>query len=171
MSAAAALQRFLRPVPNGGGELPAFAMGAGAQARQRANPAHLNIEYRIPEFRMTHEEITEYLRRSLAIPNRDSSAWSPPHRDRDHYLDGKRAELVASLVEPFSIEMHPGEDAALLGHWEDREYMLFIVAKHDCDVLLFNPETRLFSLGLFTASGTCVVTGYSSPDALAEWIT
>ena len=119
---------------------------------------------------MTSEDVAECLSRSLAIANRDSSAWSPPHRDRDRYLDAKRAELIAACVAPFEVAIHPGEEAALLGPWEDREYRLYVVARSGPDVLLFNPETMLFSLGLVSDDGHYFVTGYSSADALAEWI-
>lgn len=119
---------------------------------------------------MTAEEVSARLEESLAIPNADSSAWSPPHADRDAYLDAKRAELRAARVVPHDVTFHPGDEAALLGPWEDREYTLVVVARSGPDVLLFDPGTMLFTLGLVDAGGGCTVTGYSSGDALAEWI-
>jgi len=119
---------------------------------------------------MTPEEIAARLDEALAMPNTDSGAWSPPHADRDAYLDSKRAELRAARVVPYAVTFHPGEEAALLGPWEDREYTLFVVARSGPDVLLFDPGTLRFTLGLVDAADRYAVTGYSSGDALAEWI-
>ncbi|MBI4694321.1 MAG: hypothetical protein HY749_09880 [Gammaproteobacteria bacterium] len=120
---------------------------------------------------MTPDDIAARLDEALARPNADSGAWSPPHVDRDAFLDLKRAELRAARVVPYAVTFHPGDEAALLGPWEDREYTLFVVARAGPDVLLFDPGTLLFTLGLVAAAGRYAVTGYSSGDALAEWIT
>jgi hypothetical protein len=111
------------------------------------------------------------VRESLSIPNEDCSAWSPPDRDRDEFLNERRSELARSLVEPYRVSVTPDQSARTFGAWEARPYTMFIVAKGEMNsVLLLNSETGCFSLGSVDAAGTVYLLGYSSKDALAEWV-
>lgn len=111
------------------------------------------------------------VRESLFISNKDCGAWSPPDRDRDEFLNECRSDLVRSLVEPYRVSVTPDGSARTFGEWEDRPYAMFVVAKGDRNlVLLINSETGCFSLGSVDASGTVYLLGFSSSDALAEWV-
>jgi hypothetical protein len=111
------------------------------------------------------------VRESLSIPNEDCGAWSPPDRDRDEFLNERRADLVKSLVEPYRVSVTPDPNARTFGEWEDRPYTMFVIAKgRENYVLLINSETGWFSLGRVDAVGTVYLLGFSSNDALAEWV-
>lgn len=111
------------------------------------------------------------VRESLSIPNEACGAWSPPDRDRDEFLNEQRSDLVRSLVEPYRVSVTPDRSARTFGEWEDRPYTMFVVAKGEMNsVLLVNSETGWFSLGSVDAAGTVYLLGYSSNDALAEWV-
>lgn len=111
------------------------------------------------------------VRESLSIPNEDCGAWSPPDRDRDEFLNERRSDLVRSLVEPYRVSVTPNRSARTFGEWEDRPYSMFVVAKGEMNsVLLMNSENGCFSLGSVDAAGTVCLLGYSSNDALAEWV-
>ena len=111
------------------------------------------------------------VRESLYIPNKDCRAWSPPDRDRDGFLNERRSDLVKSLVEPYRASVTPDRSARDFGEWEDRPYTMFIVAKGAMNsVLLINSETGCFSLGSVDAAGNVYLLGFSSKDALAEWV-
>src|SRR5262245_26896150 len=111
------------------------------------------------------------VRESLSIPNEDCGAWSPPDRDRDEFLNERRSDLVRSLVEPYRVSVTPDRSARTFGEWEDRPYTMFVVAKGEMNsVLLVNSETGCFSLGSVDAAGTAYLLGFSSNDALAEWV-
>jgi hypothetical protein len=111
------------------------------------------------------------VRESLSIPNKDCRAWSPPDRDRDVFLNERRADLVKSLVEPYPVSVTPDPSARTFEEWEDRPYTMFVVAKGERNsVLLVNSETGWFSLGSVDAAGTVYLLGFSSNDALAEWV-
>jgi hypothetical protein len=111
------------------------------------------------------------VRESLSIPNKDCGAWWPPDRDRDEFLNERRADLVNSLVEPYRVTVTPDRSARTFAGWEDRPYTMFVVAKGGRNsVLLINSETGCFSLGSVDAAGTVYLLGFSSDDALAEWV-
>jgi hypothetical protein len=111
------------------------------------------------------------VRESLSIPNEDCGAWSPPDRDRDEFLNERRSDLVKALVEPLRVSVTPDRSARTFGEWEDRPYAMFVVAKTEKNtVLLVDSETRCFSLGSVDAAGTVYLLGFSSNDALAEWV-
>src|SRR5262245_39333693 len=111
------------------------------------------------------------VRESLSIPNEDCGAWSPPDRDRGEFLIERRSNLVKSLVEPYRISVTPDRSAREFGEWEDRPYTMFVVAKgEENTVLLLNSENGSFSLGSVDAKGTVYLLGFSSNDALAEWV-
>ncbi|MGI8981870.1 MAG: hypothetical protein ACR2FY_21780 [Pirellulaceae bacterium] len=107
---------------------------------------------------------------SLAIPNEDCGAWSPPDRERDEFLNERRSDLVKSLVEPYWVSVSPDRSARTFGEWEDRPYTMLVVAKTENTVLLLNSENSSFSLGSVDAEGTVYLLGFSSNDALAEWV-
>src|SRR5262245_9006290 len=120
---------------------------------------------------MDATDVKRLVRESLSIPNEDCCAWSPPDRDRNEFLDEGRSDLSKWLVEPYQVLVTPDSTARRFGDWEDRPYAMFVVAKTDKNsVLLLNSETGYFSLGSFDASGGVQILGYSSDDALAEWI-
>jgi hypothetical protein len=111
------------------------------------------------------------VRESLSIPNEDCGAWSPPDTDRDEFLNERRSDLVKSLVEPYRVSVTPDRSARTFGEWEDRPYTMFVVAKDEKNsVLLINAETGCFSLGSVDAADTVYLLGFSSNDALAEWV-
>jgi hypothetical protein len=111
------------------------------------------------------------VRESLSIPNEDCSAWSPPDSDRDEFLNERRSDLIKSLVEPYRATVTPDRGARTFGEWEDRPYTMFVVAKGEKNsVLLVNSETGYFSLGSVDAAGTVYLLGFSSNDALADWV-
>ena len=111
------------------------------------------------------------MRESLSIPKEDCGAWSPPDRDRDEFLNERRSDLVKSLVEPYRVTVTPDRSARDFGEWKDRPYTMFVVAKGEKNsVLLINSETGWFSLGSVDASGIVYLLGFSSNDALAEWV-
>src|SRR4051812_32465247 len=100
------------------------------------------------------------VRESLSIRNEDCGAWSPPDRDREEFLNERRAHLVQSLVEPYSVTVIPDRSARTFGEWDERPYTMFVVAKGERNsVLLINAETGCFSLGSVDAKGTVYLLG------------
>lgn len=110
---------------------------------------------------------------ALEVPNAQTRAWSPPERDRIEFLNEQRAELLGSLVEPYSVSVTPDSTAMAFGAWEPRPYVMFVVASTsgpDKTLLLLNSEDGQFSLGFVRGNDRIQVLGLASSDALAEWI-
>jgi hypothetical protein len=120
---------------------------------------------------MDAADATRFVRESLSIPNEDCCAWSPPDEERDAFLNERRSDLINSLVDPYCVMVTPDASARIFGQWEERPYTMFVVAKTDKNtVLLLNSENGCFSLGSFDAAGVVQILGFSSNDALAEWV-
>ena len=69
------------------------------------------------------------VRESLPIPNEDCCALSPLDRDRYEFLNERRSDLIKSLVDPYRISVTPDASARTFGDWEERPYVMFVVAK------------------------------------------
>src|SRR4051794_11676207 len=87
---------------------------------------------------MSSVDAKRLVRESLSVPNTDCSAWSPPDRDRNEFLNERRTELVNSLVEPYAVSVTPDRSARTFGEWEDRPYAMFVVAKTEKGVAIGN---------------------------------
>ena len=122
---------------------------------------------------MSNEEAIQALHDSLAA---DSSTPSTgPSDDRDTYLREKRAELLACVIEPVTVVARAGDWAQKHCGLGAEPYLMVAVAYADSKVgscLLYNPENGLFSLayGHPDATEGLDLVGYSSADALAEWL-
>jgi len=122
---------------------------------------------------MSKDDAIRALHESLAA---DSS--TPTLRrsdDRDAYLRDKRAELLACVIEPVTVVARAGEWAQKHCGLSAEPYLMVAVAYAHSKVgscLLYNPENGLFSLayGHPEAAEGLDLVGYSSADALAEWL-
>ena len=121
---------------------------------------------------MSNDDAIRALHASLAA---DSSTPSMGRSDRAAYLREKRAELLACVVEPVAVTAHAGEWAQQYCGLSADPYPMVAVAYADGKVghcLLYNPQTGLFSLAYGHLDGAAALdlVGYSSADALAEWL-
>lgn len=105
----------------------------------------------------------------------DSSTPNLGSGDRVSYLQEQRALLRACFVEPIAVKARASAWAQKYCGLRIEPYQMVLVAYHSDGAghcLLYNPETSLFSLayGHPDNSKGLELIGYSSPDALAEWL-
>jgi hypothetical protein len=112
------------------------------------------------------------LNASLARDSATPCTWRP---DRDAYLEEMRAELRALIIEPVPVDAYAGEWAQKYCGLAAGPHKRLAVAHSWQGVgqcLLYESETGLFSLAYGhpgDPKGLDLV-GYSSDDALAEWL-
>ena len=121
---------------------------------------------------MGTNDAVEALESSLA---QDSATPDFGASDRIAYLNEQRAKLRALVIEPVPVVAHAGPWAQEHCGLSAEPYHMLAVAyspEGSGQCLLYNPVTRLFSLayGHVTDQDGVDLVGYSSDDALAEWL-
>jgi hypothetical protein len=111
----------------------------------------------------------EALKDALARPSSTPCTW---REDRDAYLAEQISALLAQVIEPVAVQ-------AVSNDWAQKHIAntsgdirtLVAVARHDDKWLLFDPENGTFALAYgSTESMPLGLLGFSSNDALAEWL-
>jgi hypothetical protein len=109
------------------------------------------------------------LNAALARPSSTPCTW---REDRDAYLAEQKAALLAHVIEPVTVQ-------AVANDWAQKYVAnttgdvkaLVAVARHDDKWLLFDPKDGTFALAYGTTDAMPLgLLGFSSPDALAEWL-
>ena len=85
------------------------------------------------------------------------------------YLTEQAAALLAAVIEPVAVTIssemfNHGTRAALSAA------PVFAIAHRDSNWLLFSPELGVFSLAFGPSHDDLGILGFSSNDALAEWL-
>jgi len=109
------------------------------------------------------------LKEALARPSNTPCTW---REDRDAYLAEQKEALLARAIEPVAVE-------AVANDWAQKHVAnttgdvktLVAVARQDDKWLLFDPKDGTFALA-YGSVGTMPLglLGFSSTDALAEWL-
>lgn len=107
--------------------------------------------------------------------SQDSATPTLGGPDRQTYLSEQRARLRSCIIEPTPVVARAGEWAQKYCGLTAEPYNMIAVAFSPGTVgccLLYNPATGMFSLAyghIHDVAGLDLV-GYSSTDALAEWL-
>ena len=121
---------------------------------------------------MTNDDAVQALKASLAT---DSDTPNTGRSDRATYLREERSALLTYAIKPVFVVAHAGDWAQRHCGLSAEPYHMVAVAYCSDGVgrcLLHNPKTGMFSLAyghLDDPEGLDLV-GYSSIDALAQWL-
>lgn len=102
------------------------------------------------------------LRRGSSTP----CTWAA---DRDAYIAAKSAELLDAVIEPITATIS-GESFSYGAMQELMGAGVYAIARSGTSWLLFSPSTDRFSLAFGEHPEDLVILGFSSNDALAEWL-
>jgi hypothetical protein len=106
--------------------------------------------------------IESSIRRGSATP----CTWAS---DRDAYIAQKSSELLDAVIEPVAVSV-TGE----LFHYGVMESLqdkrVYAIAKSETNWLLYVPELEVFSLAIGETPTQLSILGFSTNDALAEWL-
>jgi hypothetical protein len=103
---------------------------------------------------------------SLAQGSRTPCTW---RSDRDRYVAEESEKLLAALIDPVRVSVGARThdyDGKGLSEYENA----FAVAHHEESWLLFLPVTEHFARALGKRPAELSALGFSSKDALAEWL-
>ena len=100
---------------------------------------------------------------------RDSSTPDHGAANRHAFLDQERTELRSLRITPRAVTALTDDWAREFGEFEHDRYEMIVIAGENRSWLLFNPDTRLFSLANGELDGRLFLVGFASDDALAEW--
>jgi hypothetical protein len=109
------------------------------------------------------------LKEALARPSGTPCTW---RQNRDSYLAEQKSALLAQVIEPVTVQ-------AVANDWAQKHVAnttaavrdLVAVARHDDKWLLFDPNDSTFALAYGSAENMPLgLLGFSSTDALAEWL-
>ena len=106
---------------------------------------------------------------SLARPCATPCTW---REDRDTYIEEEKAKLRACLIEPVAVQAIASAWAQQhCGQTGDTKSM-YAIAHRESAWLLYEPDTGMFALAfdLNAQPGSLSLLGFSSSDALAEWL-
>jgi hypothetical protein len=114
-------------------------------------------------------EAAQVLGESLARPSATPCTW---REDRDSYIREEQEKLRACLVEPKEVEAVASAWAQQYCAQSGAVRRLTVVARSEEKWLLYEPGTGLFSLahGAENSAQPLSLLGFSSTDALAEWL-
>lgn len=117
---------------------------------------------------MNRASADRVISQSFSRPSATPCTWRD---DRDAYISEQQDALRANQIDPIRVK------AVALEHYQQyfgaddvvRDY--FAIARHGDDWLLYSPESGEFAKGFGSdASGPLGLLGFSSNDALAEWL-
>lgn len=124
---------------------------------------YITIELEI----MTKNEAIGLLRDSFERPTSTPSLGA---QDRAKYIEDCKTRLIEHVAEPISVEAYTTEWVRENTDFKGDSYCMMLVAKDEARELLYNEQAREFSLAIRNEKGKLYLVGYSSPDALAEWL-
>ncbi len=114
---------------------------------------------------MTAEEVARVVRDSVV-----SGSATPTLREpRESYSREEEARLLASLIEP--VEAFVVGETFRYGVLDDMKgEKVLAVARNGSHWLLYRPAKQEFSLAFGETVTSLTILGFSSRDALAEWL-
>ncbi len=115
---------------------------------------------------MNRERAVSALKESL---NRESSTPCTWADDREAYILAKSSELLASVIEP-ALATISGETFNYGVKQELERTTVYAIARSSSNWLLYAPELDRFSLAFGEVTNSLTILGFSSNDALAEWL-
>lgn len=115
---------------------------------------------------MNKELVISILRASFARPQSTPDCGA---EDRDAFLKKEQRNLLELVIEPKKITATTSEWARQYGVLRAVDYEMYAIAGTGEHWLLYDPETRLFSLAEGRLDDRLVLVGWASDDALAEW--
>jgi hypothetical protein len=115
---------------------------------------------------MKKEEAISAIRESLSRGSSTPCTW---REDRDAYIKEKSDELYKDVIEPIPVTV--GGEAFDYGTYSELQGKeIFCIARSGNNWLLYIPELGHFSLAFGENQGSLNILGFSSEDALAEWL-
>ena len=106
------------------------------------------------------------LEESLSRGSSTPCSWA---ESREAYIAEKSDQLRSALIEPVSVvvkrSLHQTELLARLS-----PYSVFAIARLEDHWLLYVEELREFALAFGQAADEVAILGFSSDDALTEWL-
>ncbi|MCU1716868.1 hypothetical protein [Pseudomonas sp. 5P_3.1_Bac2] len=116
---------------------------------------------------MTKDEAIDLLRGSFESPTSTPSLGAP---DRAAYIKDCKIRLIEHTVEPKIVEAYTSEWVRENTDFRDNSYFMLLIAKEETRELLYNEQASEFSLAIRSEKGKLYLIGYSSSDALVEWL-
>jgi hypothetical protein len=93
-------------------------------------------------------------------------SWAP---DQNAYIAQKQSELLALVIEPVPVSIT--DETFTYGVKQQlSSSSVFAVARRADTWLLYEPTTDVFSLAHGDSPAAMSILGFSSSDALAEWL-
>jgi hypothetical protein len=116
---------------------------------------------------MNKDEVIKLLRGSFESPTSTPSLGAS---DRTVYIKECQERLIDHVVEPSIVDAYTSQWTKENTDFKSESYHMLLIAKDENRELLYNGETREFSLAIRNEKGKLYLVGYSSTDALAEWL-
>lgn len=102
-----------------------------------------------------------------------SHPTSTPHvgaADRDIYIEKSKYFLIEHVVDPLKVEAHTSQWVREFTDFTADSYFMTAIAKNENRELLYDENSKTFSLAIRNEQGKLYLVGYASTDALAEWL-
>ena len=115
---------------------------------------------------MNKAQALAVLQASFARGSSTPCTWTT---DRVAYLSEKSSELLASAIEPVEISIS-GEVFSQSTSADLNTSRLFAIANEGHNWLIYSPERELFALAYGASLRDLNILGFSSDDALTEWL-
>ena len=90
-------------------------------------------------------------------------------KNRDEFIKSENERLLELVIEPTPVIAQTGEWVKKYGEFDKDKYEMIAIAGRGDNWLLYNPETKMFSLSYGELNGKITLIGFASDDALAEW--
>jgi hypothetical protein len=108
------------------------------------------------------------LEQSLARPSATPSGWRD---DREVYLEECRQALREKLIDPVEVQAVAGAWAQQYANGDNQMRCYIALAREDATWLLYCPDTKEFAKAFGKdLKQPLSLLGFSSDDALAEWM-
>lgn len=115
---------------------------------------------------MNRESAMRAVRASISRGSCTPCTW---RADRDAYISEKSSELLGFVIDPVPVRI-----ASEIYNYGAKEQLaksaLFAIANSSQKWLLYAPDTDQFSLAFGSSPEALEILGFSSNDALAEWL-
>lgn len=115
---------------------------------------------------MNKEFAVSALNASLRRGSSTPCTWAP---DREAYIAAKSAELLEAVIEPIAARIS-GESFSYGAMQELMDAGVYAIARAGTNWLIFAPAVDRFSLAFGERPEDLTILGFSSNDALAEWL-
>lgn len=116
---------------------------------------------------MDREDVIALLRQSFRSPTSTPHVSAP---DREAYISANQDLLIGHAIEPELVEAHTTQWVREFTDFTLDSYEFLRIALDGDRELLYSEATKEFSLAIRNKDGKLYLVGYSSTDALAEWL-